>query len=88
VTEQQDIAQANLHRAIAEHIAAFRPSLSDSTREMIGDWIVVGNVVSFSDEGKMTAYHIAYSDGEMEEHRAIGLLRYAEGLVANGERVE
>lgn len=88
MTPEQQEAQEALHRAVVQHVAAFRPEGSDPSREMISDWIVVAGVVSFNEEGeRLTAYNLAYSDGEMDEHRAVGLLHVGQRLMMDGERL-
>lgn len=53
---------------------------------ILGDWAVVACTVAFDDEGDPSAqYHLAFSNGAMLEHTAIGLLEHGKDLLMNGK---
>ena len=70
-TTVQLSAQRALQKAVEDHASAFRPE--GSTGEVLTDWALVGCLVSYGDDGQQTAYHAAYSNGEVPEHVAVGL---------------
>lgn len=82
-TQEQADAQNALERAIADHVQAFRGPYADNP-EMTGDWMLIASVTSLEGIEQMTAYHLGFSGGEMEEHRAYGLLRIADKLLTEG----
>jgi hypothetical protein len=83
MTQEQADAQNALERAIVNHVQAFRSEFAENP-EMVGDWMLIAAVASLDGTEQRTAYHLGFSGGEMEEHRAYGLLRTADKLLAEG----
>lgn len=88
MNDAQRAAQEALESAVRQHVAAFRPTGDDAPAEAVSDWALVANVVSWNGNDKMSAYHMAYANGEMEEHRAIGLFALGTDVVMNGQDPE
>lgn len=84
-TPERKVVQEALEKAVVAHTEAHRPPSRQDIPEMVGDWALVVNVISFNEEGHRTsAYNVAYVGGEMDEHRAAGLFRVGE-KIALGE---
>lgn len=85
MNEAQRQAQEKLDQAIREHAAAFRPASEihpGAPSQMVTDWMYVANVIWWDEDGdKMSAYNVGYVNGELEEHRAIGLLTIGSKIV-------
>lgn len=88
MTPEQHEAQDQLERAVSAHVKAFRSDSLADNPEMATDWVVIACVTSFDGDERMTAYHMGFSGGEMDDHRASGLCRVAERLIFDGERQE
>jgi hypothetical protein len=64
---------AELSAAIENHL---------QSGEMLGDWMVIACTVGVDDDGDAIArYHLAFSNGSMLDHHALGLLSKAEDLL-------
>lgn len=84
LTPEQKTAQEALQKAIVEHCLVFRP-VTETDPQMVSDWIVVANIIWFDSDGeRMSAYNIGFSDGQMDEHKAVGLCEIGK-RVASGE---
>lgn len=88
MTPEQELANTALEKAITDHVKAFRGTEGDNTPEMVTDWVLVACVTSFSGDERLVAYHMGFSNGQMDDHRAVGLCRVGEDLILNGDREE
>lgn len=87
-TPEQNEAQERLQQAIEHHCRVWTPDEDIPEHgEILVDWAIVMHLASYDDEGdQKAAYRIAYSGGEMPDHRAVGLFEYATHLVKFGAR--
>ncbi len=84
LTDEQNASQANLQRAIEQHIRVHSDS---ATPELVVDWAAIVEVVSYDDEGdRCVGYHLIFAGGEMSDHRALGLYEQGSHLVRHGQR--
>lgn len=84
MTEEQRAAEAQLQEALEAHVRAWKPAHEDG---LLVDWTIVAQLTSFDDDGdRQSAYHLIFGGGQMDEHRAIGLLDYGIHLLKFGAR--
>lgn len=80
LTPEQRSAQRKLQEAIEEQVAQYR----DDDRGVVTDWVVVMATEGYSSEGNaQSAYYLAFANGEMAEHRAVGLLEWGVHMLKN-----
>lgn len=85
MTPEQQRAQDNLQKAMSEHVEAFKSDPTDNG--ILVDWACVAQLTRFNEEGgRDSAYHLIFSGGEMEEHRAKGIWHHGIDLLTFGER--
>jgi hypothetical protein len=83
ITPEQREAQQRLQDAIENHCRVWTPHEETPVGgEMLIDWAVVMHLTGYNEEGhEVAAYRLAYTNGEMPQHRAVGLFEYASYLV-------
>lgn len=87
LTDEQRATQQALQEALEAHSRAWSPEGEDPG--LLVDWIVVTQTTRFDDEGdRESAYGLIFAGGQMDEHRAIGLLDYGAYLLKFGARSE
>ena len=87
MTDEQRAAQEALQAALEAHNRAWTPPGEDPG--LLVDWIVVGQTTRFDDDGdRVSAYDLIFAGGQMDEHRAVGLLDYGAYLLKFGARSE
>lgn len=84
--DRQRAANNALDAAIREHVNAYRTADDGQVDDgMVVDFVVVVQTASFDGDGdEMSAYYMAYSNGSMPEHRAVGLLHWGIHMVKTG----
>lgn len=90
---EQKVAQQALQDAIEAHVAAYRSTPYDNADELdrglLTDWIVVSCTEGYDEEGTgNNAYYLAFSNGSMADHRAMGLLEWAKHMLTKGHRTD
>lgn len=84
-TPEQTAANEQLQSAMENYLRTF----CRQQGALLVDWVVVLQSSWYDDDGdRCSAYHMAFSTGEMDEHRAIGLLEYGKDLVLHGEAAD
>lgn len=81
-TAEQKAVQEALQAAIENYVRVYEPNRPG----LVVDWAIIAQATSFNAEEGIAkdAYHMAFSNGQMEDHRAVGLFRYAEHLLLHG----
>lgn len=83
MTPEQRVASENLQEAISSNLRAN----GMEGDEVLGDFVVVATGVSLDEDGEPeTSYYMAFRDGYLQHHVALGLLHKAVGLIEYGER--
>lgn len=83
-------AQRKLQEAIEEQIAQYRADNvargQDEDKGMVTDWVLVVHTMSYDGEGdELSGYYMSYANGQMPDHRAIGLLTHGVYMIQNGD---
>jgi hypothetical protein len=86
-TDEQRATQDALQAALEAHNRAWSPAGADPG--LLVDWVVVTQTTRFDDDGdRISAYGLIFAGGQMDEHRAVGLLDYGSHLLKFGGRSE
>ena len=87
MSDEQRATQEALQAALEAHSRAWARPGEDPG--LLVDWTVVTQTTRFDDEGnRESAYGLIFAGGQMDEHRAIGLLDYGIYLLKFGSRAD
>lgn len=74
MTPRQKAAQEALEAAIREHMSAYAEDLEG--QQYVAEWALIANIVDGRDDD-LAVYHLAFSNGDIADHRAVGLFEWA-----------
>lgn len=85
MTPDQKAASQALQKAVEDHIKAIDDEIGRPDNPMVvTDWITIVACEGYSDDGLMSSYYILMPNGEIAEHKALGLLKYGSRMLVDG----
>lgn len=89
-SSEKKAAQQRLQEAIEAQIAIYRADgvaqgMPEDTG-MVTDWCLVVHTTSYDGDGdEQSGYYMSYANGQMPDHRAVGLLTWAIHILKSGD---